>query len=130
MTNNNNNRAGLDFEKKIAADPTKADKFSFLKESDLYHKYYRYCILEAQEGTAAADAAFPKSDGVTANLAAAPAAEEAAQNVPPPTQVCKLLVFMCMQVPMPMQAPMRMHVPMRMHAASMWNASNVPDPGV
>ena len=59
---------------------------------DPYHKYYQYKILEAKEGSDAAQAAFAKEGaaalaGGSAAAEAAPAAEEAA--APPPTQELK-----------------------------------------
>lgn len=68
-------RAGTDFEQKILAGP-KNVKFNFINVTDPYHKYYQYKILEAKEGTEAAQAAFADDGAAALAGKVAPAAAE------------------------------------------------------
>lgn len=85
--------AGTDFERKILEGP-KNVKFNFINATDPYHKYYQYKVLEAKEGTAAAQAAFAQDGAASlapdaAAATAAAAATPAQPAAPPPTQELK-----------------------------------------
>lgn len=79
---------GTAFEQKILAQPTNdsRSKFNFLHSTDPYHKYYKYKVIETQEGPEAAKAQFEASGGVGAAPSGAVEQDKPEDEAPPPTQ--------------------------------------------